>query len=149
MTSDQQHHQDGLRGLPAFEGDVATYPAYRLRCKGVYAETEDAKRHLIAPAIWRRLQGEAWETVKDIDPETLRAENGFHTLIGILDEAFQWEPVSHLQLTIDEHLFMEGREMGESITALLARNRAAMKRFTSLIQKYYDEQAAEKDREQT
>ena len=125
-----------------FSGDVAHYPDYRLRIKGVYAATPDDKRVLVAPSLWGRLKGAAWEAVKDLDPETdLRVRGGFARLLSVLDENYEWESSSELSKVIDEYLFMDGRLPGESITALLARNRGAMRRFTKIIQSHYNEAA--------
>ena len=125
-----------------FSGDVAHYPDYRLRIKGVYAATPDDKRVLVAPSLWGRLKGAAWEAVKDLDPETdLRVRSGFARLLSVLDENYEWESSSELSKVIDEYFFMDGRLPGESITALLARNRSAMRRFTKIIQSHYNEAA--------
>ena len=125
-----------------FSGDIAHYPGYRLRIKGVYAATPDDKRVLVAPSLLGRLKGAAWEAVKDLDPETdLRVRGGFARLLSVLDENYEWESSSELSRVIDEYLFMDGRLPGETITALLARNRGAMRRFTKVIQSHCDEAA--------
>ncbi len=63
-----------------FSGDVADYPDYRRRAKGVYAGAETDLKELVAPVLWRKLKGDAWQLVKDWDPETLRGSNGFDRL---------------------------------------------------------------------
>ena len=88
------------------------------------------------------MKGAAWEAVKDLDPETdLRVRGGFARLLSVLDKNYEWESSSELSKVIDEYLFVDGRLPGETITALLARNRDATRRFTKTIQSHYNEAA--------
>ena len=131
---------DNWKGMASFNGDISKYPDFRSRCRALYAETEDSKRHLVGPAIWRRLRGSAWTALRHVDPEMLRAPEGFDKLLAMMDNAFQWQPVTDLQQKLDDYLFMPGRAKQEGITAFLARERACLDRFVEIVQKYMDDE---------
>ena len=136
---------DGEDGLDfknmIFNGNVETYPDWRRRAQALYAATDETKRITVAPRLYGCLTGAAWESIKSVDPESLRSSQGFSTLLSILDVEFEWQPISRLAKDLDDYLGLASRKTGEGITSLIARNRAAMKRFVEAVQKHYEEEA--------
>ena len=124
-----------------FNGNVETYPDWRRRAQALYAATDETKRITVAPRLYGCLTGAAWESIKSVDPESLRSSQGFSTLLSILDVEFEWQPISRLAKDLDDYLGLASRKTGEGITSLIARNRAAMKRFVEAVQKHYEEEA--------
>eukprot|EP00972_Heterocapsa_arctica_P021872 3218102-Heterocapsa_arctica.AAC.1 len=121
--------KDGFEKYLAFNGDVEAYPDWRLKAQASYAAADDNKRVTVAPRLFSHLTGAAWEAVKHIDPETLRNAQGIASLFALLDKEYQWQPISRLAKDLDDYLGLAPRRNGEGITSLIARNRAAMRRF--------------------
>ena len=69
-------------------------------------------------------------------------------LFGLLDKEYQWQPISRLAKDLDDYLGLAPRRSGEGITSLIARNRAAMRRFVEAVQKNYDEETIQENKQQ-
>ena len=92
-----------------FNGDVETYPDWRLKAQAAYAAADDSKRITVAPRLYSHLTGAAWEAVKHIDPESLRNTDGVNILFGLLDKEYQWQPISRLAKDLDDYLGLAPR----------------------------------------
>ena len=118
----------------AFSGNVAGYPDWRRRAKGAYASAKATDRPTVAPQLWRSLRGEAWQLLKDWDPEVLRGDDGFDVLLKALDSHYSWNAVSVLAEQIEGYLYGRVKAEGEQITAFLARERGNMLKFVEQVQ---------------
>ena len=77
---------------PEFDGDPARYRSYRVSVRWLEASIKDENKHLIAPALVRRLSGVALDLFRDRDPTEFRSDNGVTRFLALLDHHYNYLP---------------------------------------------------------
>ena len=68
--------KDDTGGVPAWNGDPASFEAFATACKWYTLSLKESERRQAASRVWQRLQGAAKSVVRHLDPSEYDATNG-------------------------------------------------------------------------
>ena len=95
-------YKDEIAVIPAWDGEVATWPEYSRRVRLAYAQTPYNKRYTLGPRLVLKLRGRAWEVASSIDHDRLEGHSGTQYLLSFLKERLGRMPVADVGSHLDE-----------------------------------------------
>lgn len=92
----------GVNCLPEYNGSrrQGAYKEWQ-RTVQAYALAFDVPAKQLAPRVWLRLRGEAWDDVDHLDIAELNDEDGMRKIWNILDAEFSQDIVDRMEETVE------------------------------------------------
>ena len=111
--------KDDTGGVPAWNGDPASFEAFATACKWYTLSLKESERRQAASRVWQRLQGAAKSVVRHLDPSEYDATNGLDKLLEALRSSpLQRLPVSDSLERTSRSCSCEKRNFSQSFNSL-------------------------------